>query len=95
MTGEVGTTLLRYQVKANVGGKLAQIGSRLIDAAARKMADDFFAAFGEEVSGEAPVAIRTESETETGKKPEYESSGQWRIWLVVFAALLLAMIFAL
>ena len=89
---EVSTTLLRYQVKANVGGKLAQIGSRLIDAAARKIADDFFAAFAEEVGGEAPVAVRTESETETGR---YESSGQWRIWLVVFAALLLAMIFAL
>src|SRR3954469_3613382 len=33
-------TLLAYTVKANVGGKLAQIGSRLIDATARKMAED-------------------------------------------------------
>ena len=40
-----GATVLSYKVEANVGGKLAQIGSRLIDGAARKMADDFFARF--------------------------------------------------
>jgi carbon monoxide dehydrogenase subunit G len=38
-------TLLKYVVQANVGGKLAQIGSRLIDGASRKMADEFFAKF--------------------------------------------------
>jgi uncharacterized protein len=38
-------TVLRYQVQAHVGGKLAQIGSRLIDATSRKMADDFFGRF--------------------------------------------------
>lgn len=38
-------TKLSYDVKASVGGKLAQIGSRLIDGAAAKMADDFFARF--------------------------------------------------
>ncbi len=43
-------TLLRYEVQAAVGGKLAQIGSRLIDATARKMADDFFTRFNELVS---------------------------------------------
>jgi carbon monoxide dehydrogenase subunit G len=38
-------TRMTYLVKASVGGKLAQIGSRLVTGAARKMADDFFAAF--------------------------------------------------
>src|SRR5258707_15097049 len=38
-------TRLTYVVEAHVGGKLAQIGSRLIDATARKMADDFFTRF--------------------------------------------------
>jgi carbon monoxide dehydrogenase subunit G len=42
-------TLLGYKVKANVGGKLAQIGSRLVDAAAQKVASDFFAAFNEKM----------------------------------------------
>jgi len=46
--GEV--TRLSYQVKASVGGKLAQIGSRLVDAAARKLADDFFTAFNDKVA---------------------------------------------
>jgi carbon monoxide dehydrogenase subunit G len=43
-------TKLSYDVKANVGGKLAQIGSRLVDAAARKVADDFFRNFNEKVA---------------------------------------------
>ena len=53
-------TLLSYDVDAQVGGKLAQIGSRLIDGAAKKMADDFFARFAETVGApaeaEAPAA---------------------------------------
>jgi carbon monoxide dehydrogenase subunit G len=44
------TTKLAYDVKASVGGKLAQIGSRLIDAAAKKVADDFFRNFNDTVS---------------------------------------------
>ena len=43
-------TKLSYQVKAHVGGKLAQIGSRLVDAAARKIAQDFFNAFNEKMA---------------------------------------------
>jgi hypothetical protein len=42
-------TKLSYKVKASVGGKLAQIGSRLVDAAAHKVANDFFVAFNEKV----------------------------------------------
>jgi uncharacterized protein len=50
-------TVLRYGVSAQVGGKLAQIGSRLIDATARKMADQFFSKFVEVMSPEsAPKA---------------------------------------
>ena len=44
-------TLLTYVVEAHVGGKLAQIGSRLIDGTARKMAEDFFARFAGIVGG--------------------------------------------
>jgi carbon monoxide dehydrogenase subunit G len=45
LTADGNATLLRYDVKATVGGKLAQIGSRLIGATAKKMADDFFSRF--------------------------------------------------
>jgi carbon monoxide dehydrogenase subunit G len=44
-------TVLHYEVQANVGGKLAQLGSRIIDGFARKMADDFFARFQAAVEG--------------------------------------------
>lgn len=47
---EADVTRLKYVVRANVGGKLAQLGSRMIDAAARKSADDFFEAFKTEVA---------------------------------------------
>ncbi|MES2186589.1 MAG: carbon monoxide dehydrogenase subunit G [Pseudomonadota bacterium] len=58
--GETATgTELAYTAQAQVGGKLAQVGSRLIDGVARKMADDFFNAFRrqlEPASAAAPVA---------------------------------------
>ncbi|WP_300006977.1 carbon monoxide dehydrogenase subunit G [Pseudonocardia sp.] len=50
LTEDGDETVLSYEVKATVGGKLAQIGSRLIDSTARKMADKFFANFTEQVA---------------------------------------------
>jgi carbon monoxide dehydrogenase subunit G len=52
--GEV--TVLTYTARADVGGKLAQLGSRLIDGTAKKMADEFFQNFSNQVAGPAPVA---------------------------------------
>ena len=45
-----GITKLIYSVEANVGGKIAQLGSRLIDITAKKMADVFFGKFSELIS---------------------------------------------
>jgi carbon monoxide dehydrogenase subunit G len=47
-------TVLRYAVTATFGGKIAQLGARLIDSTARKLADQFFASFDELVSGRNP-----------------------------------------
>ena len=58
-------TILHYNVEAQIGGKLAQLGSRLIDATAKKLAGDFFAKFGEVVGPPAPVA---EGEAAPAKK---------------------------
>jgi carbon monoxide dehydrogenase subunit G len=44
-----GGTLLTYNVEAQIGGKLAQLGQRLINGAAKKLADEFFAKFAEAV----------------------------------------------
>ena len=43
-------TLLRYEVEAQVGGKLMQLGSRLIDSVSKKLADEFFASFEKAVA---------------------------------------------
>ncbi len=51
LKSEGSSTRLSYSAKASVGGKLAQVGSRLIDGVARKMADDFFTAFNEKLAG--------------------------------------------
>ncbi len=48
-----GGTELTYSAQAHVGGKLAQIGSRLIDSVAKKMSDDFFKAFNKELGGQS------------------------------------------
>ncbi len=47
------TTTLHYDVEAKVGGKLAQLGSRIIDGFAKKMADEFFTNFKTAVEGPA------------------------------------------
>ncbi|WP_422802331.1 SRPBCC family protein [Telluria beijingensis] len=63
---EGGGTLLQYEVQAQVGGKLAQLGARLIDSSARKMADDFFARF--------VAHFATPAGDETGDEPLLEAN---------------------
>jgi uncharacterized protein len=53
-------TKLSYTASAQVGGKLAQIGSRLVDGAARKIAGEFFKRFGAQVAGEGDSATAPE-----------------------------------
>ncbi len=49
-------TVLHYAADAQIGGKLAQIGSRLVEGTARKLADEFFAAFAAKAAEGAPAA---------------------------------------
>jgi uncharacterized protein len=49
LTPKDGGTLLAYDVEAQIGGKLAQLGQRLVNGAAKKVADDFFLKFVESV----------------------------------------------
>src|SRR6266436_2499754 len=60
LTEDGGATVLHYAVQAQVGGKLAQIGSRLIDGVARKMANDFFGRFAAAVAPEQPPPLAVE-----------------------------------
>jgi carbon monoxide dehydrogenase subunit G len=56
-----GGTLLKYDVQANVGGKIAQLGSRLIDGVAKKLADQFFANLATAATGESVAPAATGS----------------------------------
>jgi len=61
-----GGTKLMYMVEANVGGKIAQVGSRLIDMTAKKMADIFFGKFSE-------LVVEKNISRETPEKPLIEN----------------------
>ena len=67
-------TVLHYNVDAQIGGKLAQLGARLIDATAKKLAGDFFSKFGQLV-GPAPEPEAAEA------APEAESAVAKKGWL--------------
>ena len=64
-----GATNLNYEVKAQVGGKLAQLGSRLIDATAKKLTAEFFEKFGEAVAPPETAAERSEEHTSELQSP--------------------------
>jgi carbon monoxide dehydrogenase subunit G len=80
--GEAGSTQLTYDVKAQVGGKIAQIGSRLVDAAAAKLADDFFARFSERVAPK-PVVVEETGEVVQVGAGRAPGSSPWIRWLSI------------
>lgn len=66
LSDEDGGTRLRYTVQASVAGKLGQVGGRMIDAAAKQMADQFFTAFQAQVAPQAAAASATTAEVDSG-----------------------------
>ena len=68
---ENGTTTLSYEVNVNVGGKIAQLGSRLIDGVAKKMSDYFFGRFADLVS---PLKKENDSPDKTKRVKEVKSN---------------------
>jgi carbon monoxide dehydrogenase subunit G len=75
-------TRLSYAVKAQVGGKLAQIGSRLIDGVAKKLADDFFSAFNQKI---APAMAAAAPAADAAR-----ASPLWWVIAIIAAMFLLA-----
>jgi len=72
----VDVTVLAYTARADVGGKLAQLGSRLIDGTARKMADEFFDNFRRQLTPPAPEPVpEAAAEREYGPEPEPARGG--------------------
>ncbi|MEM7671085.1 MAG: SRPBCC domain-containing protein, partial [Pseudomonadota bacterium] len=71
--------LLTYKAEAKVGGKIAQLGGRLIHGFAKKMADQFFDKFQETVG--APDAPSEASEGDADTKPAEDGDGNKKGWL--------------
>ncbi len=99
LTQDQNETVLKYTAKAEIGGKLASVGSRLVQAVAKKNADDFFAAFARHLGGTgvkaevipsaapAPSAPVSAAAAPTAAPPRLFSSlgAPVPAWLVVFA----------
>ena len=77
-------TLLKYNVDANVGGKLAQIGQRLIETTANKLADDFFGKFNEILNPQNNNVDEIEISEEQSKGL---SQNSWIIVLIILTSL--------
>tara|TARA_A100001037_G_C14983709_1_gene559250 strand:- start:170 stop:748 length:579 start_codon:yes stop_codon:yes gene_type:complete len=86
-------TKLIYTVEANVGGKIAQVGSRLIDMTAKKMADIFFGKFSELVSpkeiSSSESSIEKKSELDDQAKPKKQNQ---KILIFAGATLIVAIL---
>ena len=89
LADEGSQTRLTYKASAQVGGRIAQVGQRLIDAAAGKLADDFFAAFSSRLAPEAGIVSNVDS-------PAGRRAPAKPLWIVIaLIALLVAMTLAM
>lgn len=95
LSEDAGLTVLKYMAQAEIGGKLASVGSRLVHIVAKKNADDFFAAFARHLGGYVaqetlvPAAVGSlgaAAVTHTSAQGRFGSlSALVPAWLVVFA----------
>src|SRR5262245_33077042 len=100
---DAGDTLLNYNVDAQVGGKIAQVGARLIDGTARKLADEFFGKFATMVGGPPPAAAVAGAPSDAPTAPDALAAPSpppaaaqrgYRHWLVIgIGAAVLILIF--
>ncbi|MBD25616.1 MAG: carbon monoxide dehydrogenase [Candidatus Marinimicrobia bacterium] len=111
LVDDSGGTLLSYDVEAAVGGKLAQIGGRLITSTAKKLADEFFAKFSEIAALEASDTLESEVSCAASPSGRLEPAGvvmqsekrslwlkgrgRWFLIPIVLAIVVLAAIYGL
>ena len=91
---ENGGTKLIYEVEANVGGKIAQVGARLIDMTAKKMADIFFGKFSEIItpSSDDESANQKQSEEKNLSDSSNQKSSNQKIYIYIGIGLAVAII---
>jgi carbon monoxide dehydrogenase subunit G len=95
LTEDGADTILNYNVDAQVGGKIAQVGARLIDGTARKLADEFFSKFAAMVGapppGEAAAAVAAPAAAPT---PSAAAQRGYKHWIVIgVGAVVLVLVF--
>ncbi len=91
LTPDGAGTLLKYNARATVGGKMAQVGARLIDAAAGKITEDFFKAFEAQLQ---PAAAPATGEVVVAPEPA-AGGGIKTVWWLIAAVVVLAAIYVL
>jgi carbon monoxide dehydrogenase subunit G len=99
LADEGSATLLSYVVSAQIGGRIAQVGQRLVDSAALKLADDFFAAFERGLAPAAPAGAAHEEsvleeieESAVLHDPRTWNWVGWLVLLLVMVALVLLLL---
>ena len=93
LTAQGEQTLLKYNARATVGGKMAQIGSRLIDATAGKITEDFFKAFEAHLQASAPApAGGVVAAPAVAAEPD---GGIAKLWWLIGALVILAIAYFL
>ena len=90
LTAQGESTLLKYIARATVGGKMAQIGSRLIDAAAGKITEDFFKAFEAHLQASAAPGVGVPAQVPMAT----DAGGSiTKIWWLIGAVVVLAIVY--
>lgn len=85
---DAGDTVLNYNVDAQVGGKIAQVGARLIDGTAKKLADEFFSKFSAMVGSPPPAAADAAVPAMASAAPAGESAAVqrgYKHWIIIGA----------
>jgi len=89
LIGDGTGTILQYDVHADVGGKLAQLGGRLIDSTSKKLAGQFFEKFGAIVEAEGEGATPQAQAIDDGDKTR---TGTSKLWIYVAVAAITAIV---
>lgn len=91
LTPNEGGCELSYTVHASVGGKVAQLGQRLIDGAAKSMAEDFFKRFDEEMQRQHPESYAAKMVMGEESPPAKDGKAAIPVWVWVAGAAVLAL----
>ena len=87
-----GATIMRYEVHVDVGGKLAQLGGRLIEGTGKKLSADFFTRFKQEITGPEVEDAEATVVAATGEEARMSASRPL-VWIIGVAAALVVLYF--